>query len=84
MISFIYDKTILTIIFLYENENVYVTDIMKNCDTTFAHAGRIVQNLELEKLVKCIIKGRTKYIKLTQKGQNVAEHLKKAVEGVVV
>ena len=58
----------------------YGSLLAKEVDCTYSHAVKILQNLEKFGLVSFEKKGRIKIVKLTAKGQNVAEHLKKIKE----
>jgi DNA-binding MarR family transcriptional regulator len=55
----------------------YGSLLAKEVDCTYSHAVKILQSLEKYGLVAFEKKGRIKLIKLTQKGQNVAEAIQK-------
>ncbi len=55
----------------------YGSLLAKEVDCTYSHAVKILQSLEKYGLVGFEKKGRIKLIKLTQKGQNVAEAIQK-------
>ena len=51
----------------------YGSILAKEVDCTYSHAVKILQTLELLKLVEFEKKGRIKLIKLTKKGKDVAD-----------
>jgi DNA-binding MarR family transcriptional regulator len=53
----------------------YGSILAKEVDCTYSHAVKILQTLEKLGLVVFEKKGRIKIIKLTKKGQEVAEHI---------
>jgi predicted transcriptional regulator len=53
----------------------YGSILAKEVDCTYSHAVKILQTLESLGLVGFEKKGRIKLIKLTKKGQDVAEHI---------
>ncbi|MEM4641469.1 MAG: winged helix DNA-binding protein [Candidatus Pacearchaeota archaeon] len=55
----------------------YGSLLAKEVDCTYSHAVKILQNLEKYNLVAFEKKGRIKLIKLTNKGQQVAEAIQK-------
>lgn len=53
----------------------YGSILAKEVDCTYSHAVKILQTLEKLGLVTFEKKGRIKLIKLTKKGQDIAEHI---------
>lgn len=53
----------------------YGSILAKEVDCTYSHAVKILQSLERLELVMFEKKGRIKLIKLTKKGQEVAENI---------
>ena len=53
----------------------YGSVLAKEVDCTYSHAVKILQTLEELGLVQFEKKGRIKIIKLTKKGQEVADHI---------
>jgi predicted transcriptional regulator len=53
----------------------YGSILAKEVDCTYSHAVKILQTLEHLGLVVFEKKGRIKLIKLTKKGQDIAEHI---------
>ena len=53
----------------------YGSILAKEVDCTYSHAVKILQTLERLGLVGFEKKGRTKLIKLTKKGQEIAENI---------
>lgn len=60
----------------------YGSVLAKEVDCTYSHAVKILQTLETLGLVVFEKKGRIKIIKLTKKGQEVAEHIE-AIKRIV-
>ena len=60
----------------------YGSILAKEVDCTYSHAVKILQTLEKLALVVFEKKGRIKIIRLTKKGQEVADHIE-AVKGLV-
>jgi predicted transcriptional regulator len=57
------------------NEKPYVSVLMKEADTTFAHATNILSDFEAYGLVEFVSEGRMKYVKLTRRGNEVLRSL---------
>jgi DNA-binding MarR family transcriptional regulator len=57
------------------NKAKYGSVLAKDVDCTYSHAVKILQTLEDQGLVMFEKKGRIKIIKLTKKGQEVADHI---------
>ncbi len=57
------------------NTDSYTSQIAQEVDCTYSHAVRIIQRLEEEGLVESEKEGRKKILKLTAKGQQIAETL---------
>ena len=55
----------------------YGSLLAKEVDCTYSHAVKILQSLEKLGLVAFEKKGRIKLIKLTNRGQEVADHIQK-------
>ena len=53
----------------------YGSILAKEVDCTYSHAVKILQNLEILGLVVFEKKGRIKLIKLTKKGQEIADNI---------
>ncbi len=67
-------KPALMLVSLKKNTRMrYGSVLAKEVDCTYSHAVKILQTLEELKLVDFEKKGRIKIIKLTKKGQEVAE-----------
>ncbi len=60
------------------NRMRYGSILAKEVDCTYSHAVKILQTLEILRLVDFEKKGRIKLIKLTKKGREVAD----AIEGI--
>lgn len=57
------------------SKNRYGSVLAKEVDCTYSHAVKILQEMEKNKLVMFQKKGRIKTIKLTETGENVADHI---------
>ena len=67
-------KPTLMLVSLKKNMRMrYGSILAKEVDCTYSHAVKILQILEILKLVEFEKKGRIKLIKLTKKGRDVAE-----------
>lgn len=58
----------------------YGSLLAKEVDCTYSHAVKILQGLEKIGLVGFEKKGRIKVIKLTKRGQEIADHIEKVKE----
>jgi len=69
-------KPALMLVFLKKNSRMrYGSILAKEVDCTYSHAVKILQTLKDLGLVVFEKKGRIKLIKLTKKGQEIAEHI---------
>lgn len=57
------------------SEKPYVSALMKEADTTFAHATNILSDFEAYGLVEFASEGRVKQVKLTRRGKEVLKSL---------
>ncbi len=57
------------------SKNRYGSVLAKEVDCTYSHAVKILQEMEKNKLVLFQKKGRIKTIRLTETGENVADHI---------
>jgi predicted transcriptional regulator len=57
------------------SEKPYVSLLMKEADTTFAHATNILSDFEAYGLVEFVSEGRMKYVQLTKRGREVLKSL---------
>ena len=72
---FLQDKPARILLEMSKNKRTYPADISKALAATYSHIVRVIQKLEAYGLVESQKEGRTKYIKLTELGQQVAHHL---------
>jgi predicted transcriptional regulator len=56
-------------------EKPYVSLLMKEADTTFAHTTNILSDMEAYGLVEFVSEGRMKYVKLTRRGRDILKSL---------
>ena len=67
-------KPALMLVALKKNSRLrYGSILAKEVDCTYSHAVKILQTLEVLKLVEFEKKGRIKLIRLTKKGKDVAD-----------
>lgn len=79
--TFFRKKPALILIALKKTSRVrYGSLLAKEVDCTYSHAVKILQSLEKYNLVAFEKKGRIKLIKLTNKGQEVADSILKIKE----
>ncbi len=57
------------------SEKPYVSTLMKEADTTFAHTTNILSDMEAYGLVEFVSEGRMKYVKLTRRGRDILKSL---------
>jgi predicted transcriptional regulator len=57
-------------------EKPYVSSLMKEADTTFAHTTNILSEMEAYGLIGFVSEGRVKYVKLTGPGRELARSLR--------
>ncbi len=72
---FLQDKPARILLEMTKGERTYPADISKSLAATYSHIVRVIQKLEEYGLVKSEKEGRTKYVSLTELGQQVAHHL---------
>jgi DNA-binding MarR family transcriptional regulator len=72
---FLQDKPARILLEMTKNERTYPADISKALAATYSHIVRVIQKLEEYGLVESEKEGRTKFIKLTETGQQVAHNL---------
>ncbi|OPY30264.1 MAG: hypothetical protein A4E28_00379 [Methanocella sp. PtaU1.Bin125] len=57
------------------SDKPYVSVLMKEADTTFAHTTNILSDMEAYGLVEFVSEGRMKYVKLTRRGRDILKSL---------
>jgi len=72
---FLKEKPSKSLIKIYRNPNLTASDLRKKIDTTYAHQIKILQELEEQNIITREKKGRSKKIKLTDKGLMKAEKM---------
>lgn len=65
----------MLIILKNAKQEMYASSLAKQVDCTYSHVVKILQELEREGLVKFDKQGRLKLLALTEKGEQVAEHI---------
>jgi DNA-binding MarR family transcriptional regulator len=72
---FLQDKPAKILLVTQKNGRTYPADISKALAATYSHIVRVIQKLEEYGLIESEKQGRTKFIKLTERGEQVAHHL---------
>jgi len=72
---FLQDKPARILLEMTKDKRTYPADVSKALAATYSHIVRVIQKLEEYGLVESEKEGRTKFIKLTELGQQVANHL---------
>ncbi|WNY27127.1 hypothetical protein [Methanolapillus ohkumae] len=72
------EKTCLSILFIYEKEVTYISEVAENIDSTFSHTNKIIKKLDELGFISTFFEGRTRFLKLTPKGYYYAQHLTNA------
>lgn len=71
---FLNEKPVMTLVVIRRNrDDVYCSVVSKNIDTTYAHTVKIISKLEEKGLIQSKKKGRKKFLKLTDKGEEYAD-----------
>ncbi len=74
-------KPALMLVTLLTNDKIkYGSALAKKTDCTYSHAVKILKAFEKMGLITFEKKGRTKLVKLTNQGKQVAENIKKIKE----
>lgn len=68
---FMQKKPCSILLAIARTEKPYVSVLMKEADTTFAHTTNLLSDMEAYGLVKFVSEGRVKYVKLTRRGREV-------------
>ncbi len=63
-------------------EKPYVSLLMKEADTTFAHTTNILSEMEAYGLIRFAVEGKIKYVELTGQGRELARSLR-SVDGLL-
>lgn len=72
---FLQKKPCLILLAASRIEKPYVSVLMKEADTTFAHTTNILSDMESYGLIEFAAEGRMKYVRLTKAGKEVARSL---------
>ena len=76
---FLKRKNVVMLIKLRDkNRKWYVSSLAKEADVTYPHAVQIVRKLEHAGLIRTVKEGRTRYVELTDLGEEVAVALESA------
>ncbi|PSH00790.1 MAG: hypothetical protein BRC30_01680 [Nanohaloarchaea archaeon SW_7_46_7] len=71
---FLNEKPVMTLVTIRKSrKEIYGSIISRKIDTTYAHAVKIISQLEDEGLIKSEKQGRKKILTLTEKGERYAD-----------
>lgn len=73
---FLQKKPCQILLAAYRLDKPYISVLMKEADTTFAHTTNILSDMEAYGLIVMASEGRMKYVKLTPTGKELARTLK--------
>lgn len=73
------EKTVLALLFIYQKEVTYISEVSSNIESTFSHTNKIVKRLENLELLTSVFEGRSCFLKLTPQGYLFAQKLAEAV-----
>lgn len=73
---FLQKKPCLILLAASRLDKPYVSTLMKEADTTFAHTTNILSEMEAYGLIVFVSEGRVKYVKLTGLGRELARSLR--------
>jgi predicted transcriptional regulator len=73
---FLQEKPARILLSITELRNPYPLAIAKKVDTTYAHAQNVLSKMESYGIIKSRRKGRTRYVKLTKRGEKIAKAIK--------
>lgn len=79
---FLQKKPCQILLAAYRLDRPYISILMKEADTTFAHTANILSDMEAYGLIELASESRMKYVKLTAAGKELARSLK-SVEGLL-
>ncbi|WNY24741.1 hypothetical protein [Methanolapillus millepedarum] len=72
------EKTCLSLLFIYDKEVTYISEVAENIDSTFAHTNKIIKRLEEIGFISSVFEGRTRFLQLTPKGWHYSKNLTEA------
>jgi predicted transcriptional regulator len=72
---FLQKKPCLILLAAARVDKPYVSVLMKEADTTFAHTTNILSDMEAYGLIEFVAEGRIKYVRLTRAGKELARSL---------
>lgn len=79
---FLQKKPCMILLAIDRFEKPYVSLLMKEADTTFAHTTNILSDMNAYGLVEFVAEGRVKYVKLTKNGKEIVRSLE-ALNGIL-
>jgi hypothetical protein len=74
------EKTSSALIFIYQKEITYISEVSANIDSTFSHTNKIVKRLEELGLLTSVFEGRSRFLQLTPRGYFLAKSLSDALD----
>ncbi|MCK5234394.1 MAG: MarR family transcriptional regulator [Candidatus Aenigmarchaeota archaeon] len=76
---FLHMKPVQILLALQANQDNYASTVAKIVDCTYSHTMKILEALHEKDMVSFEKKGRVKFVKLTDKGKNMAKDFDKIV-----
>jgi len=73
---FIREKPVALLLCLLKIQNNYPSQLAKDAQCTYSHTVHLLQKFEKQKLVSFEKQGRLKLVRLTKKGEKIAELFK--------
>ena len=74
------EKTSSALIFIYQKEITYISEVSSNIDSTFSHTNKIVKRLENIGLLNSFFEGRSRFLQLTPRGYFLAKSLSASLD----
>ena len=74
------EKTSSALIFIYQKEITYISEVSSNIDSTFSHTNKIVKRLEDIGLLNSVFEGRSRFLQLTPRGYFLAKSLSNSLD----
>lgn len=69
-------KPALMLLGLFQSkEEIYASSLAKEINCTYSHVVKILQQMQAAGLIEFVKQGRIKLLKLTKKGEKIAEHI---------
>lgn len=74
------EKTGSALVFIYQKEVTYISEVAANIDSTFSHTNKIIKRLQEIGLLTSVFEGRSRFLQLTPRGYYFAQHFSEALD----